>query len=77
VETSWTLWGSVGIGAESRLALVSSLQDSPGLFIGMLVLGFLIGTFGHIYKSNFAIGIGIALVFSATVVIPGLVYFSD
>jgi ABC-type phosphate transport system permease subunit len=56
---------------------VTSLQDRPSIFIGLLVLGFLVGMFGHVYKSNFAIGIGIAMVFSATVVIPGLVYFSD
>jgi ABC-type phosphate transport system permease subunit len=56
---------------------VSSLADKPGIFIGLLVLGFLVGTAGHIYKSNFAIGLGIAMVFAATVVIPGLVYFTD
>ena len=56
---------------------MSSLQDSPGLFIGLLALGFLVGTFGHVYKSNFAIGLGIAMIFSATVVIPGLVFLSD
>lgn len=56
---------------------MNSLQDRPSVFIGLLVLGFLVGTFGHVYKSNFAIGLGIAMVFSATVVIPGLVFLSD
>jgi hypothetical protein len=56
---------------------VSSLADKPGVFIALLVLGFVVGTFGHIYKNNFVIGLGIAMVFSATVVIPGLVYFTE
>ncbi len=59
------------------MARVSGLRDNPGFFIGLLVLGFFVGTAGHVYKNNFAVGIGIAMVFLATVVIPGLVYFTD
>lgn len=54
-----------------------SLLDSPGFYVALLVLGFVVGTAGHVYKSTFAIALGILMVFSATVVIPGVVFFSD
>ena len=56
---------------------VSSLRDSPGYFIALMALGFFVGTVGHVYKSQFAVGLGIFMVFAATVLIPGYVYFSD
>ena len=56
---------------------MSSLRDNPGLFIGLMAIGFVVGTFGHVYKNNFAVGTGIFLVFVSTVLLPGLVYFTD
>ena len=52
-------------------------NPSPGFFIALMAFGFLIGTFGHIYKSNTAIALGIAMVFSATILLPLLVYATD
>jgi hypothetical protein len=56
---------------------LNSLRDSPGFFIALMALGFFVGTAGHVYKSQFTVGLGIFMVFSATVLIPGYVYFSD
>lgn len=56
---------------------VSGLRDDPGFFIAIMALGFVIGTAGHVYRNQFAVGVGIALVFVATVLLPGLVYFTD
>jgi hypothetical protein len=43
---------------------------SPSFFVVLLLLGFLIGTFGHIVKSKTLVAAGIALVFAATVALP-------
>ena len=43
---------------------------SPSFFIGLLGLGFLIGTFGHVIKSRTLVAIGVALIFSATLFLP-------
>ena len=42
----------------------------PKAFIVLLLLGFAIGTLGHIYKSKTMVAVGIAMVFLATVAIP-------
>ena len=56
---------------------MSSLRDSPGVFIALMALGFLVGTAGHVYRSNFTIGLGIAMVFTATILLPLLIFASD
>jgi hypothetical protein len=45
-------------------------EVSPSFFIVLLVLGFLIGTIGHIVKSRLLVAAGVTLVFAATVFIP-------
>ena len=52
-------------------------NPSPGFFIVLMAIGFIVGTAGHVYKSNFTIGLGIAMVFLATIVLPLLVFASD
>ena len=52
-------------------------NPTPGVFIALMALGFIVGTAGHVYKSNFTIGIGIAMVFSATLLLPLLIYATD
>ena len=42
-----------------------------------MALGFLVGTAGHVYKNNFAVGVGIGMVFLATLLLPAVVFFSD
>jgi hypothetical protein len=43
---------------------------SPTFFLVLLGLGFLIGTLGHIIKSNTLIAAGILLIFAATIFVP-------
>jgi hypothetical protein len=50
---------------------------SPSFFVVVLLLGFVIGTFGHVVKSRTLVALGIGLVFSATVALPVVVAFSS
>jgi hypothetical protein len=50
---------------------------SPTFFVVVLLLGFLIGTFGHVVKSRTLVALGIGLVFSATVALPVVVALSN
>lgn len=42
----------------------------PKAFLVLLLVGFAVGTLGHIYKSKTMVATGIAMVFLATVGIP-------
>ena len=42
----------------------------PKAFLVLLLLGFVVGTLGHVYKSKTMVATGIAMVFLATVAIP-------
>ena len=50
-------------------------ETDPLPFILLLIIGLLIGTGGHVYKSKTAIAIGVALVFLGTVILPAIVYY--
>jgi hypothetical protein len=50
---------------------------SPTFFVAVLLLGFVIGTFGHVVKSRTLVALGIGLVFSATVALPVVVALSN
>jgi hypothetical protein len=39
-------------------------------YLALMVIGFAIAIFGHIGKSNFLVGIGIAVIFFATLLLP-------
>jgi hypothetical protein len=54
--------------------ILAAFDPSPGPFIALMALGFLVGTGGHVYKNQWAVGIGIAMVFMATLLLPLLVY---
>ena len=41
-------------------------ETSPTPFVALMVLGFLIGCAGHLYKSPPTVGVGIAIAFLAT-----------
>jgi hypothetical protein len=43
---------------------------SPGFFIAMFGIGFLLAVVGHITRSRLLVGSGILLIFLATVLIP-------
>ena len=59
------------------LVLFAALSTSPGPFIALTLLGFVVGTAGHIYKSNTAIATGIGMVFLGTVILPAIVFFDQ
>lgn len=41
---------------------------SPYLYL--MLAGFVVGTAGHLYKSRLAVGVGIAMIFCATLLLP-------
>ena len=61
----WTPEGSGG-GAEIK----------PAPFLAMFGFGFLLAMGGHIYKSNFVVGLGIAIVFLSLVLVPVALFAS-
>ena len=42
----------------------------PGSFIALMVLGFIVGIFGHLVRSRLIVGIGVVMIFAATVILP-------
>jgi hypothetical protein len=52
------------------LLLADSFRTSPNPFIGLLLAGFAIGVFGYLYGSRAIVGVGVGLVFLATLLIP-------
>jgi hypothetical protein len=50
---------------------------SPTFFVVVLLLGFLIGAFGHLVKSRTLVALGIGLVFAATVALPVVLALSN
>jgi hypothetical protein len=43
---------------------------SPDAFLALLMVGFLVGIFGHIIKSKTTVAVGVGMVFLATVGVP-------
>lgn len=56
--------------------ILAAFDPSPAPFIALMALGFLVGTAGHVYKSPWLIGTGIALVFMATLLLPLALHLS-
>lgn len=50
--------------------LADSFRTSPNPFVALMLGGFAVGVFGHLYGSRFIVGIGIAIVFVATLLLP-------
>jgi hypothetical protein len=55
-----------GAGPDQR----GDFEVSPSFFIVLLLLGFAIGTLGHIIKSRTLVAAGVILIFAATIFIP-------
>jgi hypothetical protein len=55
--------------------ILAAFDASPGPFIAVMALGFLIGVAGHVYRSQTAVIIGIGLVFLATLGLPLILHF--
>ncbi len=50
--------------------------SSPWPFVILMLVGFLVGTFGHIIKSKTLIATGIGLIFMGTLVLPLIINLS-
>jgi hypothetical protein len=48
----------------------AAFAPSPAPFIALMLLGFVIGVAGHVYKSRPVIATGIGLIFLATLLLP-------
>lgn len=53
--------------------LADLLPTSITPYLLLMLAGFVVGAAGHLYKSKLAIGLGIAMIFSATLLLPLLV----
>ena len=49
---------------------------SPEPIVTLLLLGFVIGILGHLFRSRFVVALGVLLIATATVVLPLVVLFS-
>jgi hypothetical protein len=52
-------------------------ESSPLPLIALVVLGFLVGATGHLYRSRSAIVTGIGLILLGTIAVPLAQYLSD
>jgi hypothetical protein len=43
---------------------------SPGFFIAVFGIGFLLGVFGHLFQSRTMVAAGVTLIFLTTVLLP-------
>jgi hypothetical protein len=57
--------------------VLAVFAPSPAPFIALMVLGFVIGVAGHVYKSRPVIATGIGLIFIATLLLPLAVNATD
>jgi hypothetical protein len=57
--------------------LAAFVEPSPLPLVGLVLLGFLVGTTGHVYRSRTGILAGIGLILLGTLGLPLALYFSD
>jgi cytosine/uracil/thiamine/allantoin permease len=48
----------------------AALPHSPGAYIAIVLVGFAIGTLGHLFKVRWLVGIGIALIVLGALLLP-------
>ena len=46
------------------------LPETITPYLLLMLAGFVVGTAGHLYKSKLTVGIGIAMIFCATLLLP-------
>jgi hypothetical protein len=56
---------------------LAAFDPSPVPFVILMAVGFVVGTVGHVYKSNTLIITGIGMIFMATLGLPLALYLSD
>jgi hypothetical protein len=52
-------------------------EVSPLPFVALLLLGFVIGGFGHLYRWRPAIALGVVLIMTATIVLPIVTFLTS
>lgn len=57
-------------------SVLAAYNPSPVPFILLMALGFLVGTAGHVYKSNTVVALGIGLIAVSTLLLPLGLYLS-
>jgi len=49
---------------------VAALPRSPGAYIAIVLVGFAVGTLGHLIKVRWLVGVGIALIVLGALLLP-------
>jgi H+/Cl- antiporter ClcA len=52
------------------IPLAALLPDTITPYLALMVMGFFVGTVGHVYRSKLWVAIGIAMIFAATLLLP-------
>ena len=58
----------------SFAALVPEGDPDVAVFVVIMLLGFIVGTAGHVIQSRRLVILGIVMIFAATVVLPLLIF---
>jgi len=62
----------------STTALAGFLPETGTPYFALMLVGFLVGAWGHGMKSRFVAGLGILLIFLATLLLPlAVIVFND
>jgi hypothetical protein len=48
----------------------AALPHSPGAYIAIVIVGFVVGTCGHLFKQRWLVGVGIALIVLGALLLP-------
>jgi undecaprenyl pyrophosphate phosphatase UppP len=48
----------------------AALPQSPGAYIAIVVAGFVVGTFGHLIKQRWLVGVGVVLIVLGALLLP-------
>jgi len=59
------------------IPLADLLPDTITPYISLMIVGFFVGSFGHLARSRFLVGVGIAMIFAATLLLPLAVIASE
>jgi predicted benzoate:H+ symporter BenE len=57
--------------------VLAAFSPSPTPFLVLMLVGFLVGTAGHLYRSKATIATGIGMILLATVLLPLGIYLAD
>jgi hypothetical protein len=57
--------------------VLAAFSPSPTPFLVLMLVGFLVGTAGHVFRSRATIVAGIGMILLATVLLPLGIYLAD